>query len=111
MILFGNLLNALAKILHIVLMIYMWIIIIRAVLSWFNVPSLYSLVVVLHYLTEPVLRPFRRFVPPYKTGGLDISPMIVILALLFLDSFIVKSMALYARQLLKEATMNSIFFP
>lgn len=103
MILLGNLLAAMARILHFVLMIYMWIIIIRAILSWIRVPSLYPLVVILYRLTEPSLRPLRRIIPPYKLGGIDISPIIAILIILFVDSFIVKSMALYAQQLLRES--------
>lgn len=100
MILFGNFLAAVARIFHIILVIYIWIIIIRAILSWINVPSLYPVAVILHHLTEPALRPFRRIVPPHKLGGIDITPIIVILIILFIDSFIVKSLALYAQQLL-----------
>jgi len=106
MILLGNFLNAVARILHFLLMAYMWVIIIRAVLSWFVVPSLYPLLVILHRLTEPVLRPFRKLVPPYKMGGLDITPMIAILAILFVDAFIVKSIENYAHQLLRESMIQ-----
>ncbi len=99
----GNFLAALARIIHIVLMLYLWVIIIRAVLSWVNVPSLYPVALVFYRLTEPVLRPFRRLVPPRKLGGVDISPIIVGLLIVFLDSFLVSSLALYAQQLLREA--------
>jgi len=104
MILFANFLSALARIIHILLMIYVWIVIFRSVLSWVNVPSLYQIKVILYYLTEPVMRPFRRIIPPYKLGGIDISPIVVILVILFVDSFLVKSLSLYARQLLREYT-------
>ena len=106
MILFANFLNALAKILHIILMIYVWIVIIRAVLSWVNVPSLYQIHVILYHLTEPVMRPLRRIIPPSRLGGIDISPIIVILIILFVDSFLVKSLSLYARQLLREQMLS-----
>lgn len=105
MILFANFLIAVSKIIEIVLMIYMWIIIIRAILSWVQIPSLYSVSVVLYYLTEPVLKPVRKFIPPYKLGGIDISPMIIILLILFIDSFLVKSLSLYAQQLLRQSTL------
>src|SRR4030042_3437617 len=95
MILLGNTLAALAKILHIVLTIYLWIIILRAVFSWVYVPSLYQVGRILYRLTEPVLRPLRRLVPPAKLGGLDISPIIVVLLIVFLDNVLVKSLALY----------------
>lgn len=103
MILFGNFLAALAKILHLVLMLYLWIVIIRAVLSWVNVPSLYPVILILYRLTEPVLRPFRRLVPPRKLGGVDISPVIVALVIVFVDSFLVGSLAVYAQRLLAGA--------
>ena len=106
MILLANFLSALARILHIVLMIYVWIVILRAVFSWIRIPSLYSLTVILYYLTEPVLKPFRRIIPPYKLGGIDVTPMIVILLILFVDSFIVKSLSLYAQQLLRQQAVN-----
>lgn len=101
MIFFANFLLAASRILHIVLMISIWILIIRAILSWIRIPSLYSFSVILYYLTEPILKPIRRFVPPHRFGGLDISPMIVILLIIFVDSFLVKSLSLYAHQLLR----------
>ena len=106
MILLANFMGALARIIHILLMIYVWVVIIRAVLSWVNVPSLYQVHVVLYYLTEPVMRPLRRIVPPTKLGGIDISPILVILIILFVDSFLVKSLSLYARQLLREQALT-----
>lgn len=100
MILLGNLLSAVAKILNIVLILYMWIVIIRAVLSWVNIPSLYEVNVILYRLTEPVLRPIRKLVPPHRVGGIDISPIILVLVIIFINSFIVKSLAIYARELI-----------
>lgn len=101
MILFANFLGAFAYIIHIILRIYMWIVIIRAILSWVNIPSLYQVSVILYNLTEPVMRPFRRIIPPHKMGGIDITPIIVILLILFVDSFLVQSISIYARQLLR----------
>ena len=106
MILFANFLRASANIIHVVLMIYVWIVIIRAVLSWVNIPSLHQVAIILYYLTEPVMRPFRRIIPPQRMGGLDITPIIVILLILFVDSFIVKSISLYAQQLLREHALS-----
>ena len=51
MILLANFLLAIAKILHILLIIYLWVIIFRAVLSWIQAPSLYQIKVILYYLT------------------------------------------------------------
>ena len=106
MILLGNTLAALAKILHIVLTIYLWIIILRAVFSWVYLPSLYQAGRVLYRLTEPVLRPVRRLLPPAKLGGLDISPIIVALLIVFLDSLLVNSLALYAHRLLRGVEVS-----
>jgi len=105
-ILLGNTLAALAKILHIVLTIYLWIIILRAVFSWVYLPSLYQAGRVLYRLTEPVLRPVRRLLPPAKLGGLDISPIIVALLIVFLDSVLVNSLALYAHRLLRGVEVS-----
>jgi len=105
-ILLGNTLAALAKILHIILTIYLWVIILRAVLSWVYVPSLHQAARVLYRLTEPVLRPLRRLVPPSRLGGLDVSPIIAALLVVFLDSVLVDSMALYAHRLLRGVEVS-----
>jgi YggT family protein len=102
MILFANFLNAVASILHMVLMIYLWILVVRAVLSWVHVPSMYQVKLILYHLTEPVLAPLRRLVPPYKFGGLDITPILAFILILFIDSFLVKSLSLYAQQILRQ---------
>lgn len=106
MILLGNLLNAVGRILHFVLMLYIWILVFRAILSWIQVPSLYQVKVFLYYLTEPVLKPVRRYFPPHKFGGLDISPIIIFILLFFIDLFLVKSMLYYAQQILQRQTFS-----
>jgi len=59
--------------------VYTWIIIAAAVISWVS-PNPYNPAVrLLLRLTEPVLAPIRQLLPPWKTFGLDFSPMIVIL--------------------------------
>ncbi len=105
MIFFANFLIAVAKILDVVLLISTWVLIFRVVLTWVRIPSLYSVSVILYHLTEPVLKPVRRFVPPHKFGGIDLSPMIVILIIVFFDIFLVRSLSLYAQQLLREHTL------
>ena len=106
MILFANFLLAASRIIHIALLVYIWIVIGRVIFSWIRVPSLYQVAVILYRLTEPVLKPVRKFVPPYKMGGLDISPMVVILCLWFIDMFVVRSMTLYAYQILRGNTFS-----
>ncbi len=98
MYLIGNLLGATAKILDIALGIYMWIIIIRALLSWVN-PDPYNVIVqFLYSITEPVMVRVRQLLP-MSGVGIDFSPIIVILGIFFLQEFVVKSIAMFAIQL------------
>ncbi|RUO28985.1 hypothetical protein CWE12_11920 [Aliidiomarina sedimenti] len=68
-----------------VLQLMFWIIFIRAILSWFSSGS-NPLELVMHQLTEPVLRPVRRIIPPI--GGLDLSVIVVLLVIQFLRIWI-----------------------
>jgi YggT family protein len=91
MFVFGNLIGAVAHILDWILEIYMWVIIISALLSWVN-PDPYNPVVrFLRAVTEPVLRPVQRLIG-HRLGPIDISPLIVILGIVFLQKFIVRSL-------------------
>lgn len=83
-------LKPILQIADIALELYMWLIIISAVLSWlvaFNVVNTRNQVVYtvgnfLYRITEPALRPIRRFVPSF--GGVDITPVVLILVILFI---------------------------
>jgi YggT family protein len=86
-----NLIFALAKIIDIGLTIYMWIIIGRALISWVNPDPYNPIVTFLYRATEPVLAPIRRWIP-LRGMGIDISPIIVILIIYFLQMFLVKTM-------------------
>ncbi|MFQ5580400.1 MAG: YggT family protein [Nitrospiria bacterium] len=87
----GNFISALAQVIDVVLQIYMWIIIARALLSWVNPDPYNAIVQFLYKATEPVLYPIRRATGSFGSG-LDLSPMIVILAIMFLKSFVVASL-------------------
>ncbi|HET9491820.1 MAG TPA: YggT family protein [Methylomirabilota bacterium] len=91
MFVFSNLVLAAARILELVLWAYFWIIIARAVLSWVNPDPFNPIVRFLYRATEPVLRPIRHRLPTL-TMGLDLSPMVVLLAIYFLESFLVGSL-------------------
>ena len=77
-----------------IITLYIWILIAAAVLSWliaFNVvntrnPIVHSVADFLYRITEPALRPIRSILP--NLGGIDISPVILILGLLFLRNLI-----------------------
>ncbi len=79
-----------------VLQIYIWLLIAAAVLSWliaFNVVNTRNALVAgiadfLYRITEPVLRPIRNLLP--NLGGIDISPVILILIILFIENVIVR---------------------
>ena len=91
MFVMSNFLMAIAKILNIALTLYMWIIIGRAVISWVSPDPYNPIVRFLNAVTEPVLYPIRRRLP-ISLGGLDFSPIIVILAIIFVQSFLVRSL-------------------
>jgi YggT family protein len=77
--LLGPLLWALPELLDLLITLFLVAIVVQALLSWIN-PGTYSpATALLHTLTEPLLQPARRLIPPIS--GLDLSPMIVILAL------------------------------
>ena len=69
----------LLRLLFALLDLYTWVVIIRALISWVSPDPYNPIVRFLHRATEPVLRPLRRLIPPHRLGGLDLSPMLVIL--------------------------------
>ena len=95
----GNFLSGVAYVLDTVLFLYMWIIIIRAVISWVNPDPWNPIVQILHRLTDPVLLTIRRRIPFAIAGGMDLSPIIAILILYFLQIAVVGSMKDMAMQL------------
>ncbi|HBH01079.1 MAG: hypothetical protein A2W08_11370 [Candidatus Rokubacteria bacterium RBG_16_73_20] len=91
MFLLSNLVLALARLVNLVLIAYMWIVIARAVLSWVNPDPYNPLVRFIHRVTEPVLRPIRHRLPTVGMG-LDLSPLVVLLGIWFLQWFLVESL-------------------
>ena len=95
MYVFSNLLVAVAKVLDIALTIFMWIVIARAILSWVSPDPYNPIVRFIHNVTEPVLYQVRRRIP-LTFGGMDFSPIIILLAVIFLQQFVVKSLYQFA---------------
>lgn len=91
MIILSNFLVAIATVLKIVLNIYMWIVIAQAVLSWVSPDPYNPIVRFINNVTEPVLYWIRKKLP-LNFGGIDFSPMLVILAIIFLQQFVVNSL-------------------
>jgi YggT family protein len=63
------------------LRLYTWVIVAAALITWVSLDPRNPIVKILRQVTEPVLAPARRLLPPWKTGGLDFSPLIVIFAI------------------------------
>jgi YggT family protein len=94
----GNLIDSLAYILNMALTIYMWLIIARALLTWVNPDPYNPIVRFLYNVTEPVLAWVRSRVP-VVFGGLDLSPLLVLLAIVFLQRFLVSTLIDLARRI------------
>ena len=90
--------RAIAALLNFIIILYIWIIIARAILSWIMPYPYHPLVRLIYRLTEPILRPIRRRLPVIY-GGIDLSPLIVLLALFILRSLLVDSLFSLARSL------------
>jgi YggT family protein len=87
MFVLGYLLTSLGNLLSLAINVYIWIIIARAIISWVSPDPYNPIVRFLYRVTEPVLRPIRYRLPTVAMG-LDLSPMIVILVLYFLQDFL-----------------------
>lgn len=92
MFIFGNLLRAVTTLLSIVLNLYLVCIFIRAVISWVN-PDPYNFIVqTLNQITDPCLAFIRKKVPFSFVGAIDLSPFIACLIIIFLQSFLIKTL-------------------
>lgn len=91
MFILANLLVALAQVLDLLLWAYMWIVVARALISWVSADPHNPIVRFLYAATEPVLYRIRRALPIYA-GGIDFSPIIVFVAVIFLQRFLVRSL-------------------
>lgn len=98
MFLAANFIIAVAQILSLVLSAYSWIIIARALVTWVNPDPYNPIVRFLYNATEPLLYRVRRSVPAVA-GGVDLSPLLVLLGIYFLQAFLVQSLFDVARSL------------
>jgi len=87
----GNMILGIADVLDWVLVAYMVVIGLRALISWVNPDPYNPIVQILHKLSEPVLRPLRKLVPTYKMG-IDLSPIIAFLIIIFLRRALVANL-------------------
>ena len=98
MFILSNFMHSIATIVDIVLNLYMWILIARAILSWVNPDPYNPIVNFLYNITEPLMYRVRRILP-FQFGGIDLTPMVIIIAIIFLRSFIVSTLHQLANQI------------
>jgi len=91
MFVLGNLIFSIARLLDIVMTLLYWIIIIRALISWVNPDPFNPIVQFLQRATEPILMPIRRLFK-MQFWAIDISPIIAVFAIIFLQNFLVRSL-------------------
>lgn len=99
MFVLSNFLASIARILDVVLTILYWLILIRALISWVNPDPYNPIVQFLYKVTEPILYPIRKILPLGFRFGIDISPIIAFLAIMFLKSFLVGTLMDWAFRL------------
>lgn len=97
MFILSNFLEALAGVINIVLSVYIWVILGRVIISWVNADQYNPIVRFLYEITEPPLRTIRRYLP--VLGGFDFSPIVLIVGIIFLQSFLVPTLQQLARAL------------
>lgn len=98
MLVLANFLEAVAVVLNYALTFYMWIVIAGAVLSWVNPDPYNPIVRFINTATEPVLYQIRKRLPVHF-GGFDISPVVVLMAIIFLQTFVVNTLHGLARSM------------
>jgi YggT family protein len=91
MFVIANLIIAVAQILDFALWAYVWILLGRIIISWVNADPDNPIVRFLYSVTDPVLDRVRR-VLPVTAGGFDLSPIVVWIAIIFLQHFLVRSL-------------------
>lgn len=92
MLVLANLIYALAIVLNILITILIFLIFFRALIGWVSVDPYNPIVQFLYKATEPLLQPLRRILPVSMRAGIDISPIIVFLILMFIRLFIVNTL-------------------
>jgi YggT family protein len=79
---------AVLQVVFAILTVVQWLVIIAAVISWVSPDPRNPIVQFLYRATNPMLRPFRKILPPGRTGGIDFSPLLLLLLILFLKVFL-----------------------
>ncbi len=96
MLIIGNFLFAIAMVFQVIFTFLTWLIVIQALLSWVNPDPYNPIVRILHASTAPIYRFTRKILPGTVYGQIDFSPMIVLVALIFLSYFLPQLLIEYA---------------
>ena len=104
----GYFIAALAKVISIALTVFMWIVVARAILSWVSPDPYNPIVRFIHNVTEPVLYQIRKRLP-VNFGGIDLSPIIVFLIIIFLQHFLVNSLNEFSSKLLPQQERRMMY--
>ena len=89
MFILSNFITSLASVVDIILTLFYWLILVRALISWVNPDPFNPIVQFLYRTTDPILDPIRRILPPM---AIDISPIIAFVGIMFLKSFLVATL-------------------
>lgn len=92
MFVIGNLVGALAGIVDMLFNLLEIVIVVRVILSWANADPYNAFARAISAITEPMLYPFRKLLPPWRMGGWDLSPLFALLCLYFLRAFLVPTL-------------------
>ena len=76
-------------IIHLIALVIWVLVLARVVFSWLPASRYHPVVLLVHSLTEPLLRPFRSLVPPWRTGGLDLSPILLLVTVSIIERVVV----------------------
>jgi len=107
----GNLFKAVAQLIHLVIQAYILIIIIRSVISWIGTIPPNRFIIVLRKLTDPVFRYVHKVLPFTIIGGIDISPIIIVIILYFIDNLLYGILMGYAYELLRRPEAGRLYEP
>ena len=97
----ANVLIGVGDILQLLFHLYMIVVIGSVVVSWVNVDPYNSVVVIVRKLTDPVYYYIKKYLPFVVLGGLDLSPLVVIIILRFLKKVIIGNIYLLAEDLIR----------
>ncbi len=99
MFIIANFINAIASVIDIVLTLYVWAVILQAIISWVNPDPFNPIVRFLYQITEPLFYRIRRIIP-LNFGGIDITPVVVIIGITFIKTFFIASLQQLAYRLM-----------